>query len=91
MTSTGTVTQLKVWMDGSRDIGFVTLKDSVSGLTEQFVLWGADPPARSFLGGVERSMVTSKLRDALVNKLPVTVAHDGTSGIVQYVQLQTSW
>jgi hypothetical protein len=88
MTSTGTVINLKVWQDGSIDFAFFYLKDSVSGESELFTLWAGDVGTPTpFSVWIERSMVVSMLRDALVNKLQVTVAHGTSSGIVQYVQL----
>jgi hypothetical protein len=88
MTSTGTVIELKIWQDGTIDLAFVTLKDSVSGQSEQFTLWASDTGTPTpFSVWIERSMVVSMLRDALVNKLQVSVTHGTSSGILQYVQL----
>jgi hypothetical protein len=88
MTSAGTVIDLKIFIDGSVDAAFVTLKDSLSGQSEQFTLWSGDVGTPTpFSVWIERSMVVSMLRDALVNNLQVSVTHSASSAIVQYVHL----
>jgi hypothetical protein len=89
MTSTtGTVTDIKVRQDGAADLAFVTLLDSQSGQSEQFIIWVADiGHPTPFSVWIARSLVVQLLTKALVNKLKVVVTHDDTSSIIRWVDL----
>src|SRR5215813_10926925 len=70
ISTTGIVTDIKVRQDGAADLAFVTLLDSQSGLSEQFIIWAADiGHPTPFSVWIARSLVVSLLRTALVNKL----------------------
>ena len=91
MTSTGTVTDIKLTLNGSLDLVQVTLLDSHSGQTEVFVLWGATVGTLTpFSEWIARSLAMSIVRDALVNKLTVTIYHDDTSSLIQQLHLQAA-
>jgi hypothetical protein len=91
MTTTGTVTAIQVVQDGSTDFAKITLVESSSGQSEQFVLWGAPVGTPTpFSVWIARSHAVSLVRDALVNKLAVTVLHDDTSALIKRVTLQSA-
>jgi hypothetical protein len=87
-TSTGTVTDLKVRLDGVIDLAMVTLLDSETQVPEQFVLWfGRIGKFTPFSVWIARSLVVSMLKDALVNKLSVSLTHEDTSSLIDFVEL----
>jgi hypothetical protein len=87
-TNIGTVTDIKVRQDGIVDLGFVTLLDSTTNVSELFILWVGDiGQPTPFSVWIARSLVVSLLKDALVNKLSVSVTHEDSSSIIQWVDL----
>jgi hypothetical protein len=83
--TTGTVNWVKV--SGASDLA--TFQIATAGTTETFLLWwlgsSPDPPTTT-----QRLLWTTELsllRDALTNKLTVTITHDDTSGKIVNVQL----
>jgi hypothetical protein len=88
ITTTGTVTNIKVRQDGLADMAFVTLLDSQFGQSEQFIVWVGDIGYPTpFSVWIARSLVISLLRTALVNKLKVVVTHDDSSAVIRSVNL----
>jgi hypothetical protein len=87
-TTKGTVRNLKIRQDGVVDTAFFELMDSQTNLPEMFLLWDAEVGQPTpFSVWIARSLVVSLLRDALVNKLKVTVQHDDAGSVVQFVNL----
>jgi hypothetical protein len=87
-TNTGTVTDLKVRQDGLIDLATVTILDNADNVSELFILWAGDVGQPTpFSVWIERSMVISMLKDALVNKLNVSLTHEDTSTLIQYIDL----
>jgi hypothetical protein len=89
MTSTrGTVTDIKVRQDGAADLGFVTILDSQTNQPEQFIMWVGDiGQPTPFSVWIARSLIVSLLKEALVNKLTVSLTHDDSSSIIRWVDL----
>lgn len=84
----GTVRNLKIRQDGVRDTAFFELTDNQTNLGETFMLWDAEVGQPTpFSVWIARSLVVSLLKDALVNKLKVTVIHDDASSTAQFVNL----
>jgi hypothetical protein len=89
--TTGTVTWIKMQQDGPGDLVMFQLSDSSTGAPEMFVLWSSDGTQLSpFSVWVDRSLLFSMLRDALVNKLEVNVEHGDTSSLAVWVQLNAA-
>jgi hypothetical protein len=87
-STTGTVTDIKVNIAGTADIAFVTLLESTTGQTEQFIIWVGDiGQPTPFSVWIARSLVLSMLKDALVNKLTVVLSHGNSSSIILWVDL----
>jgi hypothetical protein len=86
--SVGTIRELKVEQDGILNQATLTLLDSKTNTPELFTLWFEDVGVPTpFSVWIARSLVVSMLKDALVNKLNVSLTHDDASSVVQSVDL----
>jgi hypothetical protein len=90
--TTGQVVSLKVQQSpvssDTIDFASVTLR-TVDGGIEYFLIWQTSPYDRvPFSNWIARSLNVSLLREALVNKLQVSILHGDTSSFVENVEVE---
>jgi hypothetical protein len=93
ITTTGTITQIKIWQDNLNwaFIEMLTVSPVThEPITEQFILWQFDDTLQPFSAWIARSLQVALARDALINKLPVSIQHDDASAIVLQMTLSSA-